>query len=670
MGSGYVRELSGLLRAYMASWGYVVRARALSQDLLSAVTVAAVALPLNIGLAIASGMPPSAGLIAGAVGGGIASLLGSSQYQVSGPAAALTLMVLGLAKDFGAGGVAAATVYVGIIGLVLSFALAGRVVKFVPESVLAGFTTGVGLKLFDQQIPALLGFPEVVDWASKGTPSTIDIAIMMHHPRWLHDVSWLAAMSGVFVVFVVTAMHSFKRFPSAIVSIALITFVSVYLRWDLQRVGEVPSQFPAPAVPWLADEKWIDLLVRATPLALLAMAESLLSARAVDRMAGAKTPHDPNVELVGQGIANIAVGFFGGMPVTGVVARSGVNVQSGGKTRLAGFMHAVFLACAVLFLSRSISQVPLAALAGLLCVIGFRLIELRTLVHLYQEHKLEALAFIVAMAGTVSGHLMTGLVVGLVLHLVNRHLHRHERAATEELETNRRKGIRAVLPRERAEPHRPAHFEDQPAEHRKWLGHETPHLSSSPYVHIAADTSVRADEGAPFHIGPNTNVQAGPVLHALKYKRAMVGGEPWAIYVGKNVSIAHDASVHGPCYIGDGTVIGFKAVVRDAVIGAHCFVGIGAVVVGVEIPDGRFVSHGHMVDTADAVDGLPHVSEVHKEFNEDVAEANRGFAVAYHARDRERLPDGSRALQDGECRHPAVWEAEWAPHIARPDERF
>jgi SulP family sulfate permease len=128
--------------------------------------------------------------------------------------------------------------------------------------------------------------------------------------------------------------------------------------------------------------------------------------------------------------------------------------------------------------------------------------------------------------------------------------------------------------------------------------------------------------------------------------------------------------LHGPCYVGDGTVVGFKAVIRDAVVGAHCFIGIGAVVVGVEIPDGRFVPHGHLVDTADAVDGLPYVSEVHKEFNEDVVEVNRGFAVAYHARDRERLPDGSQALREGERRHPAVWEAEWVPHIARPDERF
>jgi SulP family sulfate permease len=160
---------------------------------------------------------------------------------------------------------------------------------------------------------------------------------------------------------------------------------------------------PSIAFPPVADEKWIDLLTRATPLALLAAAESLLSASAIDRMANAKKPHDSNLELVGQGLANLMSGLFGGMPVTGVIARSGVNVQSGARSRMASFFHAMFLGGMVLFLSRFISQVPLAALAGLLCVIGFRLIELHTLVRLFKQHKLEAIAFLIAAVGTATG---------------------------------------------------------------------------------------------------------------------------------------------------------------------------------------------------------------------------------------------------------------------------
>ncbi len=686
--SAYMKELAGLARGYASSWAEVARAKSLGADLLAGLTVAAVALPLNVGLAIASGMPPSAGLVAGIIGGAIAALCGRSQFQVSGPAAALSVMVLALQQEFGVSGVAAATVFIGIVELILALALAGRVVKYVPESVLAGFTTGVGIKLLDQQMPELLGFPEVVDWAPDHHADTIDIVTMMHHPKWLHDVSWHAAICGIFVIFVVTAMRPFRRFPAAIVSIALVTFVSIYLRWDVERVisiGDVPSRLPAASLPVVPDEKWIDLLVKATPLALLAAAESLLSASAIDRMANAKTPHDSNGELIGQGLANLAVGFFSGMPVTGVVARSGVNVQSGGRTRLSSTFHALFLAGAVMFLSRYINQVPLAALAGLLCVIGFRLVEARTFFHLLKDEKLEAVAFAVASAGTVTGHLMIGLLGGVAIHFVNQRIHRHERATSRLAEENRRQGIRAVLMKEKAEARRPAHFEHLPPEYRKWLGQirEEPLVAGSAYVHpaatvigrvvvgdrahIAADTSVRADEGSPFHIGPSTNIQDGVVLHALKDKRVLVAGEPWAIYVGKNVSIAHDALVHGPCYIGDETFVGFKAVVHDSVVGAHCFVGIGAVVVGVEIPDGRFVPHGAIVDSADRVDALPLVSEAHKEFNEDVVEVNRGLAVAYHARDRERVAV-ERAREDDGVRAPPAWDARWSPTL--PKERF
>jgi SulP family sulfate permease len=691
--TGHAAALAAMAKSFVEGWRDVPRARSLTSDLLAGLTVAAVALPLNVGLAIASGMPPSAGLVAGAVGGVVAATFGSSRLQVSGPAAALSVMVLALSKDFGVTGVAAATIYIGLFELVLAFALAGRVVKYVPESVLAGFTTGVGLKLLDQQLPELLGFPEVVDWASNGAaPSTIDLFTMMHRPKWLHDVSWLAAVSGVFVAFVVTSMRHLKRFPAAIVSIALITFVSIYLKWDVERVasvGAVPSRFPPPlSLPLIPDERWIDLFIRATPLAILAAAESLLSASAIDRMANLKKPHDSNVELVGQGIANIVTGFFSGMPVTGVVARSGVNVQSGAKTRLAAIFHALLLAAAVMFLSGHISRVPLAALAGLLCVIGFRLIELKTLFHLYREHKLEALAFVVAAAGTVSGHLMTGLAAALAIHFVNRRLHRGERAELKRLEENKRIGVRAVLARDKAEARRPAHMEAMPSEHRKWLGQirERPLVAASAYVHpaatvigrvvlgehvhIAADTSVRADEGSPFHIGANTNVQDGVVMHALKDKRVMVAGEPWAVYVGKNVSLAHDALVHGPCYIGDETFVGFKAVVHDSIVGAHCFIGIGAVVVGVEIPDGRFVPHGRIVDSADAVDALPLVTEMHKEFNEDVVEVNRGLAVAYHrhTREGEDAVALARRRTDEDLVEAPIWDVRWSRSASK--ERF
>ena len=634
----YGRELQSMGRNWLSLWRDVTQAKSLLPDVLAGVTVAAVALPLNLALAVASGLPPIAGLVAGAIGGGLAAVFGGSPLQVTGPAAALQVMVLGIALEFGATGVAAAAIMVGLFQLVLGMSTAGRFAKLVPESVLAGFTTGVGLKLLEGQAPELLGFDYSVG----------EIVGMMHRPLWLHHVSWLSVVCGLAVALLVTSTSRFKRFPAALVGVSVVTALAVYLHWDIERVGAVPSHFPTPSLPLVADEKWIDLGAKVLPLALLGAVESLLSASVIDRMAKDNRKHDANVELVGQGIANIGTGIFGGMPVTGVIVRGSVNVQSGGRTKLAALVHAGVLGCAVLFLSTQIAQVPLAGLAGLLCVIAVRLIEVSTLVHLVKESKLEALAFVVTAVGTVSGHLMLGLGAGLALHAVNHFLHRGERAEKAQVSRERERGVRATLSaKEDRVAREPGHHVAAPSAH-EWLANvrQKAHVARSSYVHdqasilgrvvlgenvhIASGASVRADEGSPFFIGDDSNVQDGVVIHALRDKRVVVGGEEWAVYVGKNVSLAHDALVHGPCYVGDDTFVGFKAVVHDSVVGAHCFIGIGAVVVGVEVPDGKFVPHGRIVDSKEAVAALPDVSEAQREFNEDVVDVNRGLAAAYN----------------------------------------
>ena len=663
----------GMATDWWRSWVDVARSPNIVADLLAGLTVAAVALPLNVALAVASGLPPVAGLIAGAVGGGIAAAFGGARLQVTGPAAALNVMVLALAQRFGATGVAAAAILIGAIQLVLSFSLAGRLGRRVPESVLAGFTTGVGLKLLDSQIPEVLGFDYRV----------FELAQMMHRPAWLHHVSWIAVVSGLFVAFLVSSTRNMKRFPAAIVGIGLITAVSIYLRWDIERVGAVSAAIPRPSFPSIPDERWIDLATATLPLALLAAVESLLSARAVDRMTPEFKAHNPDLELFGQGLANLAVGLLQGMPVTGVIVRSGVNVQSGGRTRLAALVHGILLAAAVLLLGRTIAQVPLAALGGLLCVVGFRLVDVKTLVELARKERIEAAAFVVTAAGTVTGHLVTGLLAGLALHALHAWLHRHEHAAKEQLSSRREKGIRAVLGRDDAKARRPAGETESPG-HHKWLSQirDRALVTASSYVHrqasvigrvvlgenvhIAAGSSVRADEGSPFFIGSNTNLQDGVVVHALKNKWVSVAGEDWAVYVGRNVSIAHNALVHGPCYIGDDTFVGFKAVVHDAVVGSHCYIGIGAVVVGVEVPDGRLVPHGMIVDSADAVERLPLVGDVHREFNEDVVEVNRGLVAAYREIADGPGPVRPRATEE-ERRGPS-WDERW--QTERDPQRF
>jgi len=666
--------------AWLADWQDAVRQPKLP-NILSALTVAAVAMPLNLALAVASGLSPAAGLYAGAIGGFVAGSLGGSPLQVTGPAAALSLMVLALSKQFGAVGVAAACLIIGFTQLVLAFAGAGRLGKYVPESVLAGFTTGVGIKLLDGQIPELLGFPELLNY------QVIDMAMMMHRPQWLHHVSWIAVVSGLTVAFSIVALSRFKRVPAAALSVSIVTFVSVYVHWDVQRVrdlGEVLPMLPKLSIPIVEDERWIDLAAAALPLGLLASLESLLSAQAIDRALKNQRPHEANLELFGQGLANTAVGLFGGLPVSGVVVRSNVNVQSGATNRLSAIFHGVLLLLLALTLAPVIGSIPQAALAGLLCVIGFRLIEWSTLMELVRKEKLEAVAFCATAAGTLSGHLLTGLLVGMALHGINHYLHRGARAISTADAVARARGARAVLGREQARARVIGHGDPLPA-HHQWLRHIRHDSVRSPtayvhpqgtvigrvvmgdHVHVAADTSVRADEGSPFFIGPNSNLQDGVILHALKEKFVDVAGEQWAIYIGKDVSIAHNALIHGPTYIGDHTFVGFNAVVHDSVVGSGCYIGIGAIVVGVEIPDGRFVPHGTIVDSADAVDRLPEASERHRNFNEDVVEVNRGLAIAYAAHDavEESRQEDEEMVRDLAA-HP--WQDRWSIPTYR--ERF
>lgn len=663
-----------MLAAFVSEWKDVFRSRSFATDTLAGLTVAAVALPLNLALAVASGVPPAAGLVAGAVGGAVAVVFGGASLQVTGPAAALSVMVLTIAQRYGVIGVAAAALMVGVIQLIMAFTRAGHLAKFVPESVLAGFTTGVGLKLFDSQVPELLGFDYRVS----------ELASMMHRPEWLREVEWAALVCGLVVAFLVVSTRHIKRFPAAIVGIAVVTFIANYLKWDVTRVGDVPSSFPAPGLPLLKDDQWLDVFLLALPLGLLAGVESLLSASVVDRMTvgTGRKPHHPSLELFGQGLANISVGLMAGMPVSGVVVRSSTNVQTGAKTRLSSLLHAVFLGGAVLFASTSISRVPLAALAGLLCVVGFRLIEVKTFIELINHHRIEALAFAVTCVGTLSGHLMLGLTAGLVISGVGRWL---ERKTTPRpvVQRDHKPGIRAVLARDQADARHPVHANESPSK-AQWLPNVRGRavLPKSTFihpqatvigrvilgenVHIAASASVRADEGSPFFIGDDSNIQDGVVIHALQQKWVQVGGEDWAVYVGRKVSMAHNALVHGPCFIGDGSFIGFKAVVHDSVVGKGCFIGIGAVVVGVEIPAGRFVPNGTVVDTQDKVDALPLTQDTQTHFNEDVVDVNRGLAAAYRATVDDEEGTAAPSMRPGK---PQVWAQQWARSSAR-NSRF
>lgn len=639
-GSG-AAEIRSTLRA---RWSEIAAQGLSYHDVLAGLTVATVAIPLNVALAISAGLPPSAGLLAGAIGGLFAAAFGGSNYQVSGPAAALNVLVFGIVAQFGAGGAAAAALLCGVVGLTLGLTGYGRLANHLPKLVLAGFTTGVGLKLLDQQIPILLG-------------SELALGHMLSDfwaMEWLHEVEWLAVVCGILVAWITVGLAHLKSFPSALLGIIIASFIAYELGWTIARVGEVDLRDVSLALPGIAEgTSWIALLVAALPLALLSSAESLISAKAVDDMSGHKSGYSANTELFGQGVGNVASGLVGGMPLAGVIVRTSVNLQSGARTRLAAMCHGLILGVVAYFFGESLAVIPVAALAGLLVVIAWRLMKLKLFVAALKTNKLHALAFLAAAVGTLLGYLLTGLALGCLLMYLDHRLAKRAKKSAPILRPS--PTIRAVVTGAGA-----PEAEPNPSlrEQAVWSRHvrTRPKIHPTAYVHptasvigwvelgrevnVAADTSIRADEGAPFHIGDRSNVQDGVVLHALKDKWVMVEGRRWAIYIGSDVSLAHQALVHGPSMIGSKSFIGFKAIVHDAIIGEGCFIGLGAVVVGVELPPRKRVPNGWIVDTPEKVRELPDVEDAHAHFNEDVVQVNRGLVVAYA---RHVTPEGMEA---------------------------
>ncbi|HEY0191138.1 MAG TPA: SulP family inorganic anion transporter [Kofleriaceae bacterium] len=630
-----VGEIRQTLRA---RWGDIASLGWSPHDLLAGLTVATVAIPLNVALAIAAGLPPSTGLIAGAAGGVVAATFGGSSYQVSGPAAALNVMVFALVARFGAGGAAAAALVSGVVGLAAGVLGYGKLANLLPKLVLAGFTTGVGLKLLDQQVPILLGL-------GKGGLATVvaDFWSM----AWLRQVQWLSVVCGLIVAWITLGLAQLKSFPSSLLGILIATFVAYELGWQIPRVGEVDLSGVALALPHLADgASWLELVAMALPLALLSCAESLISAKAVDEMSGHKSGYAANAELFGQGLGNVVSGLLGGMPVSGVIVRSSVGLSSGARTRLTAIYHGVLLAVAAYCFGDTLALIPVSALAGLLVVIAWRLIKLRPVLEAARRHRLHAIAFLASAIGTCLGHLISGLAIGCAVMYLDQYLgRRHARRATAVIRPS--PTIRAVVTHTGAPvpaDHDPGvPVRDQAVWHRQVR--TRPRIHPSAFVHptasiigwvelgrevnVAADTSIRADEGAPFYIGDRSNVQDGVVIHALKEKWVMVEGRQWAVYIGSDVSLAHQALVHGPCLIGANSFIGFKAIVHDAIVGEGCFIGLGAVVAGVELPPRKRVPNGWVVDNPAKVAELPDVEDAHAHFNADVVQVNRGLVVAY-----------------------------------------
>lgn len=401
--AAYVRDLAPSRADYAGA------RRTWRGDLLAGLTVGIVALPLALGFGVSSGVGAEAGLVTAIVAGVLAAVFGGSPVQVSGPTGAMVVVLAPIVATQGVGSVAAVTLLAGGIVLVAGMLGLGRAVSFIPWPVIEGFTLGIAVIIFLQQIPQLVGH------AATGHSSNALIAAVQAlgeaDPVLL---AWGVGAALVVAVCMVLAPRLHAAIPGSLVGIVVVTILALVVPTPLPRIGSLPAGLPTPAVPAVNPATLSALLLPAVTVAALAAIESLLSARVAAGMADTG-PYDPDRELVGQGIASLGAALFGGMPATGAIARTAVNVRSGGRSRLAAIGHAVVLLVVVLAASGPVATIPLAALAGVLMVTAVRMVHAGTVRAILRSTRSDALAFVLTAVITVSFDLIVAVVIGVIL---------------------------------------------------------------------------------------------------------------------------------------------------------------------------------------------------------------------------------------------------------------
>jgi SulP family sulfate permease len=382
-----------------------------SQDLIAGLTVGLVALPLAMAFAIASGVPPQAGLYTAVVAGFLISALGGSRTQIGGPTGAFVVIVAGIVVKFGVAGLALVGIMAGLLLLVMGFTGLGSAVKYIPRPVTIGFTNGIALLIASTQIKDFLGL------TTPPVPSEFlaRIGTLLHYAR---TIQWqTVAVAAASLTIILLWPRLTKRIPGSIVALLLSTVVVAGLHLPIETIGSkfggIPQGFPHFALPNFQAAHILPLLPSAFTVALLAAVESLLSAVVADGMSGDQ--HNSNMELVAQGIANIASPLFGGIPATGAIARTATNIRSGAVTPVAGMVHALTLLAILLVAAPLARFVPLATLAAVLFVVAYNMGEWREIGTILRLSRADIAVWLTTFALTVLADLTVAVGVGMAL---------------------------------------------------------------------------------------------------------------------------------------------------------------------------------------------------------------------------------------------------------------
>ncbi|MFT4108513.1 SulP family inorganic anion transporter [Propionicimonas sp.] len=378
------------------------------RDLVAGVTVGVVALPLALAFGVSSGMGAAAGLVTAIVAGLVAAVFGGSNVQVSGPTGAMAVVLAPIVAQYGTQAVVAVAVIAGVILVAAGALRLGRVVVYIPWPVIEGFTAGIALIIALQQVPLAL------DAASTPGEKTLPAAIdAVRTADWTQ--AWVPLLVTLGVVLLIEALRRLPgSVPGALIAVVLATAVAEFAGLDVSRIGALPSQLPLPSIPAIDLGILHELTGPALAVAALAAIESLLSARVAAGMAPTGRVL-PDREVFGQGLASIASGLFGGMPATGAIARTAVNVRAGARSRLAAVAHSLLLAGVVAVGAGLASRIPLSALAGVLIATTVHMVDVREVRALVKVGRSTAATFVATIACTVLLDLITAVEIGVVL---------------------------------------------------------------------------------------------------------------------------------------------------------------------------------------------------------------------------------------------------------------
>ena len=429
------------------------------QDALAGIIVGIVAIPLAIAFGISSGVGPTEGLVTAIIAGLLISVFGGSKVQIGGPTGAFIVIIYGIIQQFGLSGLMIATVMAGILLILMGLARFGSVIKFVPYPVIVGFTAGIALTIFSTQMNDFFGL------GLTGVPANFVDKWIFYVQHF--SVNWWAFAIGIFSLAICIGMpYITKRIPGSLVAIILATFVVWLLKmyapesWglaSLQTISdlyELPHGVPAPRVPSLSlaeGETFFTTVQKLFPsaftIAMLGAIESLLSAMVADGVIGDR--HNSNTELIAQGVANVVVPFFGGIPATGAIARTMTNINNGGRTPVAGIVHAVVLLLVLLFMGQLVGMIPMSCLAAVLIMVAYSMSGWKTIRGLVKHPNRDLWVLLITFFLTVVFDLTVAIEVGillaLVLFLMRTNEQTHIRTLHKEIDPNEDTDVQSNL---------------------------------------------------------------------------------------------------------------------------------------------------------------------------------------------------------------------------------